>query len=314
VKLLSYQDTYYSNLQGAVKYFQDCEIHGTVDFICGDGSVYFYGTELVCEQRSTSGGGSDAITASNADVNDRGYVFDHCTVRYAEGIQGTLPVVSFGRAWNNSPKTVFLYTFLDDSNGAINMNKDASAQKDKISRWTLGAMNALPHTFGEYYSVNGEGQNVTPESNNVTFVLGTSEKQMETVLTADQAATYTLDYTLGTWANTAVQDATQAVCEATAAQFEPNGIYLVEANGLFAGIILGSEFMDRFAVYDGVNYTARKANARGGFGLKAGEQQPGEAVEQVSDNQTTTTKILRNGQVLIQRDGRMFNMLGTEIK
>ena len=314
VKLLSYQDTYYSNLQGAVKYFQDCEIHGTVDFICGDGSVYFYGTELVCEQRSTSGGGSDAITASNADMNDRGYVFDHCTVRYAEGIQGTLPVVSFGRAWNNSPKTVFLYTFLDDSNGAINMNKDASAQKDKISRWTLGAMNALPHTFGEYYSVNGEGQNVTPESNNVTFVLGTSEKQMETVLTADQAATYTLDYTLGTWANTAVQDATQAVCEATAAEFEPNGIYLVEADGLFAGIILGSEFMDKYAVYDGVNYTARKANARGGFGLKAGEQQPGEAVEQVSDSQATTTKILRNGQVLIQRDGRMFNMLGTEVK
>ena len=314
VKLLSYQDTYYSNLQGAVKYFQDCEIHGTVDFICGDGSVYFYGTELVCEQRSTSGGGSDAITASNADVNDRGYVFDHCTVRYAEGIQGTLPVVSFGRAWNNSPKTVFLYTFLDDSNGAINMNKDASAQKDKISRWTLGAMNALPHTFGEYYSVNGEGQNVTPESNNVTFVLGTSEKQMETVLTADQAAAYTMSYTLGDWSATAAADATQAVCEATAAQFEPNGIYLVEADGLFAGIILGSEFMDRFAVYDGVTYTVRKANARGGFGLKAGEQQPGEAVEQVSGNKTTTTKILRNGQVLIQRDGRMFNMLGTEIK
>lgn len=314
VKLLSYQDTYYSNLQGAVKFFQDCEIHGTVDFICGDGSVYFYGTELVCEQRSTSGGGSDAITASNADASDRGYVFDHCTVRYAEGIQGTLPVVSFGRAWNNSPKTVFLYTFLDDSNGAINMYKDANAQKDKISRWTLGAMNALPHTFGEYYSVNGQGENVTPASNNVTFVLNANEKTMETVLTADQAATYTPDYTLGTWANTAVQDATQAVCEATAAQFEPNGIYLVEADGLFAGIILGSEFMDRFAVYDGVNYTVRKANARGGFGLKAGEQQPGEAVEQVSDNQTTTTKILRNGQVLIQRDGRMFNMLGTEIK
>lgn len=40
VRLLSYQDTYYSNLQGAVKYFEDCEIHGTVDFICGDGKTY----------------------------------------------------------------------------------------------------------------------------------------------------------------------------------------------------------------------------------------------------------------------------------
>ena len=40
VKMLSYQDTYYSNLIGAVKYFETSEIHGTVDFICGDGSVY----------------------------------------------------------------------------------------------------------------------------------------------------------------------------------------------------------------------------------------------------------------------------------
>ena len=51
VRLLSYQDTYYSNLQGAVKYFEDCEIHGTVDFICGDGSVYFKNNLLYCEKR-----------------------------------------------------------------------------------------------------------------------------------------------------------------------------------------------------------------------------------------------------------------------
>jgi len=307
VKLLSYQDTYYSNLQGAVKYFKDCEIHGTVDFICGDGSVYFRNNLLYCEKRKAAGGGSDALTANNGPASDRGYVFEGCTVK------SECPVVSFGRAWNNTPSVAFLNTLVDYSAGQFSFSDD-----NGIQRWTKKLMNpnAWPQ-FGEYNTHLADGTVLTPASNVVTFIdekSNNATQNIETVLTADQAAAYTMSYTLGDWSATAAADATQAVCEATAAQFEPNGIYLVEADGLFAGIILGSEFMDRFAVYDGVNYTVRKANARGGFGLKAGEQQPGEAVEQVSGNKTTTTKILRNGQVLIQRDGRMFNMLGTEVK
>ena len=313
VKLMGYQDTYYSNLQGAVKYFETSEIHGTVDFICGDGSVYFYGTELVCEQRSTSGGGQDAITASNADATkDKGYVFDHCTVKYAENIEGTKPVVSFGRSWNNAPKCVFLYTFLDDSNGELNMYKDANAQKDKISRWTLGAMNALPELFGEYYSVNAQGENITPASNNVKFVLNSNEKQMETVLTAEQAATYTMEYTLGSWAATAAADATQAVCELQWSDLEADAIYLVEANGEFVMLVKGSEVMDKLAVYDGVTYTLRKANARGGFGLKAGEE-PHEGITNTEVSNDQVKKIVRDGQVVIVRDNKEYNVLGAQL-
>ncbi len=307
VKLLSYQDTYYSNLQGAVKYFEDCEIHGTVDFICGDGSVYFKNNLLYAEKRKKDGGGSDALTANNGPATDKGYVFEGCTLK------SECPVVSFGRAWNNTPSVAFLNTLVDYSAGQFSFSDD-----NGIQRWTKKLMNpnAWPQ-FGEYNTHLADGTVLTPASNVVTFIdekSNNATQNIETVLTADQAAAYTMSYTLGDWSATAAADATQAVCEATAAQFEPNGIYLVEADGEFAAIILGSEFMDRFAVYDGVNYTVRKANARGGFGLKAGEQQPGEAVEQVSDSQATTTKILRNGQVLIQRDGRMFNMLGTEVK
>ena len=313
VRLLSYQDTYYSNLPGAVKYLEDCEIHGTVDFICGDGSVYFYGTELVCEQRSTDGGGSDAITASNAAANDKGYVFDHCTVKYAENIEGTKPVVSFGRSWNNSPKTIFLYTFLDNSNGELNMYKDASAQKDKISRWTLGAMNALPELFGEYYSVNSDGANVTPESNNVTFVLNSTEKTMETVLTADQAAAYTMEYTLGDWAATAKAEAEQAVCEKEWTELEADAIYMAECEGMFVMLLKGSE-ISQLMVYDGKTYTLRKANARGGFGKSFEEEEAG--VEDVSYQQSAVSvqKVMRDGQLIIIRDGIRYNTIGQTIR
>ena len=311
VRMLSNQDTYYSNKQGAVKYFEDCEIHGTVDFICGDGSVYFYGTELICEQRNANGGGADAVTASNAAATDKGYVFDHCTIRYAEGIQGNLPVVSLGRAWNNAPQCVFLYTFLDDSNGELVMTKDASLQKDKVARWTLGAMNALPQKFGEFCSVDKNANIISPASNNVTFVYGSTEKQMETILSVEDAQTYTVASTLGEWGATAVADAEQAECEEEASNYEADGIYLVEADGAFAAIIRGSEFMTNFALYDGVNYTVRKANARGGFGLPAGGAPQG--IENTAAKAAKATKIIRNGQVIIVRDGKEYNVLGAQL-
>ena len=310
VKMLSYQDTYYSNLIGAVKYFETSEIHGTVDFICGDGSVYFYDTELVCEQRAKNGGGSDALTASNCDANDKGYVFEHCTVKYAEGIEGTKPIVSLGRSWNNKPKTVFLNTFLSDENGELVMVKDASAQKDKIQRWTLGGMNVLPELFGEYNSVDKNGNVVSPASNNVTFVLGSNEKQMETILTAEQAATYTIDYTLGNWAEVAKRDATQAVCDLE--NIEDEGIYLVETLNGNAELMLGSQLKEEVFPEDS-GITVRKANARGGFGWKAGEEPQGVENTKAAEAKKAV-KVFRDGQVVILRDGREFNVLGAELK
>ncbi|MDE5870331.1 MAG: hypothetical protein K2H22_00070, partial [Muribaculaceae bacterium] len=41
VSLESHQDTYYSNNSSAYFYFEDGEIHGVVDYVCGGGDVYF---------------------------------------------------------------------------------------------------------------------------------------------------------------------------------------------------------------------------------------------------------------------------------
>ncbi len=304
VRLLSYQDTYYSNLQGAVKYFEDCEIHGTVDFICGDGSVYFKNNLLYCEKRKKDGGGSDALTANNGPATDKGYVFEGCTVK------SECPVVSMGRAWNNTPSVSFLNTLVDYSAGQFGF------ESGDIQRWTKKLMNpnAWPQ-FGEYNTHLADGTVLTPASNVVTFLdekSGNATQDIETVLSAENAAARTMEWTLGDWSATAQADATQAVCELTAEELEPNGIYLVEADGAFAGIILGSEFMDRFALYDGVNYTVRKANARGGFGLKAGEE-PHEDITNTEVSNDQVKKIVRNGQVVIVRDNKEYNVLGAQL-
>ncbi len=306
VKLLSYQDTYYSNLQGAVKYFEDCEIHGTVDFICGDGSVYFNRNLLYAEKRKAAGGGSDALTANNGPATDRGYVFESCTVK------SECPVVSLGRAWNNTPTTTFLNTIIDYSAGEFSLSDD-----NGIQRWTKNLMNkgAWPQ-FGEYNTHLIDGTVLTPASNVVTFKDekdNNATKDIETVLTAEEAAKYTMAYTLAGWAETAVADARQVEAEKEAAALEADAVYLAETEGKFVMLLKGSEFMDKLALYDGKTYTLRKANARGGFGPKAGESGK-DGLDEIQSKYGQSTKIIRDGHLLILRNDKTYNAQGAIMK
>ena len=298
VRLLSYQDTYYSNLQGAVKYFEDWEIHGTVDFICGDGSVYFKNNLLYCEKRNKANTGTDALTANNGIASDRGYVFEGCTVK------SECPTVSLGRAWNNVPTTTFLNTTVDYSAGEFQFLS---------TRWTPELMNANAWPkFGEFNTRLADGTVLTPASNVVTFVDGNSGKttqDIETVLNAEDAAAITMEYTLGEWAAQAKSDAEQAECELQWENLDANATYLAETDGEFVMLLKGSEVMDKLAVYDGVQYTLRKANSRGGFGKRAGEE-PSEGVSNIQSENIQSTKMIRDGQVFIQRNGMTYDVLG----
>ena len=187
VRLMSYQDTYFSDQEGGLKYFEDCVIHGTVDFICGDGNVYFKNCLLYCEKRSKNGEGTDALTASGAGKDDKGFVFEGCTVK------SECPVVSLGRSWKKYPKCVFLNTTLDYSAGEFRLENKA------IHRWTVQGMMALPEKFGEYRTMDKEGRVVSPEANEITFVLGGKSTTMNTILNPEQAAQYTMEYVLGEW-------------------------------------------------------------------------------------------------------------------
>lgn len=188
VRLLSHQDTYYSDCPGGLHYFEDCEIHGTVDYICGDGSVYFQHCLLYCEQRGEGNNGADYITASKASGDDRGYVFESCTIK------SECPVVSLGRSWRNTPRCVFLRTILDMSAGEFALTDNKNTQ-----RWTLPGMTVMPDCFGEYKTMDRKGRVVSPKTNEVVFTYRGQEKKMNTILTARQAKIYTTEYVLGEW-------------------------------------------------------------------------------------------------------------------
>ena len=187
VRLLSHQDTYYSDKEGALKYFEDCEIHGTVDFICGDGNVFFQNCLIYCERRGEKGSRGDVITASCAAENDYGYIFQGCRIK------SECPIVSLGRSWKNKPKCIYLNTILDDGEGRFEIENKG------VRRWTIAGMRVLPDLFGEYRTRDRKGKIVSPKANEVTFTFRGESKTMNTILSCKEAKRFSKEKVLGSW-------------------------------------------------------------------------------------------------------------------
>ena len=264
VRMLSYQDTYYSSNDNMQSYFEDCDIHGTVDFICGGGDVRFQGTTISLEPRNTDGTGSRTVVAPCGTVKF-GYVFDGCkVVDLAEG-KGNW---NLGRTWNNDPIAIYLNTTLDEH-----------AQKTLVaSRWTQKGMNSKdPVLFGEYNTMDINGANITPTSNKITSYGG----DFETILTADQAAGYTYEKMFSENVDNVWDPAayTTQVAAPADAKYDNGTVTWTAANdGAIAyALFKNGEFV---AVIDGTSYnltvdpeqdklTIRAANAMGGLGKEA---------------------------------------------
>jgi len=101
VRMLSYQDTYYSDNEQCQSYMLDTEIHGTIDFICGAGDVWFERCRIVTEKRTPDGSGVDIITATRTSETEWGYVFNHCT------IENDVSAFNYGRSWHTNPHCVW---------------------------------------------------------------------------------------------------------------------------------------------------------------------------------------------------------------
>ena len=279
VRHLSYQDTYYSNKVGGLYYFEGGEMHGTVDYLCGDGKAYFEGMTIVNEQRSSA-----TITA-----NSELYVFNNCVV------ENNADKYNLGRAWSNNPVCVYLNTTLLDPS------------KLEETRWNLSGINCDYSIAGEYGTKNAEGVDITPASNEVTFKKANTK--LQTILDAEQAATYTMEYVLGDWAATAKQEAKQL--EAPAAEYADGTVtwtpanngaiaYMIEKNGEFVGIATGNS-MTVEADAEKDKLTIRAANSRGGFG------EAKQVAYTATSIQAINTAIERGEQVIYNLAGQRVN-------
>ena len=229
VKLLSYQDTYYSN-RASNFYWEDSEIHGTVDYLCGDGNVIYNRVTLVNESRSKTPQSGDCTicaphcTASTDSRKNWGYVFLDCTVKTLSAS------FNFGRSWGGESKATYINTTV--------LEPSAIAK----SRFTTGGMKVAAYSFKEYRTMNSNGNVISPASNKLTFTHSTGNRTMETILTDDEAKEYTIENIFGEWAPDKI-----------AADVTEGTVYLVD------GEITSVKPTT-------VGSTYRVANARGGFG------------------------------------------------
>lgn len=182
VRLLSYQDTYFSDNDMSQFYFQDSEIHGTVDFICGDGDVWFERCRIVTEKRTLDGrGGRDVIAAPKTSKTPWGYIFNHCTI---ENVESSF---EYARGWNGTPHCIMLYTTL------------LTPEKLSETRFDYRGMRTIQNDFKEYGTMDAQGRDITPKSNVVTFVLKDEKNAVETILTKEEAKRYQVEKVFTEW-------------------------------------------------------------------------------------------------------------------
>ena len=181
VRMLSYQDTYYSNNENGHSYFEDSEIHGTVDFICGAGDVFFDHCLLVTERRKPEGGGRDIIAAPRTSKTQWGYVFSHCTIR------NDASDFLYARGWQAQPRCIWLYTTLE------------TPEHLQTSRFEPRGMRTIQSTFLEYGTMDATGQNIMPKSNVVTFTMGDEKNTVETVMPEQETKKYVLKNVFPQW-------------------------------------------------------------------------------------------------------------------
>jgi hypothetical protein len=161
--LYGYQDTWTSNNNQGLYYFEGGQVRGRTDYLCGKGDAYFKGLELL-----QVAGGYAAVPSTPKNI---GWVFKDCTFSGdGSGVDGSY---TLGRPWGQgTPVAVFVDT-------RMNVTPKAEGWNEMSNGW--------PSRFAEYNSVNSKGAAIDLSHRKTTFGDGHENNPM---LTADEAADY----------------------------------------------------------------------------------------------------------------------------
>lgn len=286
VKLLSYQDTYYSNNASMRSYFEDCEIHGVVDFICGSGDIFFNRNLLYLEDRA-----GNCITAP-ATSTSWGYVFSNCTIDGTDSNNGSY---SLGRPWQGAPRCVYLNTVMK--------------QLPASPGWTNMSTTALPALFAEYKSVTASGEAVDCSQRMTTYTAGTVT--YNPVLSDADAAKFTIENVLGgndQWVPTesTEQEVAPTITTVNNATLSwSNSDYALLYAVCLDGKVIDFTTASTYTFANGVSgsVSVRAANAMGGLGM---------ASDAVTMNSGTATNINGASADSVQRID-YYNMSGQKL-
>ena len=173
VVLYGYQDTWTSNNQNGLYYFEDGAVRGRTDYLCGSGDAYFQHLEL----RQVKSG----YAAVPLKMKSVGWVFNECTINGdGDGVNGTY---TLGRPWGKGTCTaVFINT-------RMNVQPTNEGWSEMSGGW--------PERFAEYNSMSATGNAIDLSGRNTVFA---ENHQNNPVLSAEEAANYSsMSAMFGDW-------------------------------------------------------------------------------------------------------------------
>jgi hypothetical protein len=158
--LRGYQDTWTSNNDNGLYYFEGGYVRGRTDYMCGKGDAFFNGVEL----RQIAGGYA-AVPSKSIKY---GYTYKDCVINgEGSGVDGNY---TLGRPWGSgTPVALFIDTKMNVVPSAIGWNEMS---------------NGWPKRFAEYNSMTSTGSVIDLSGRKTTFGDGHTNNP---VLTAEEA-------------------------------------------------------------------------------------------------------------------------------
>ena len=308
VCLHGYQDTWTSNNNNGLYFFDGGIIRGRTDYICGKGDIYFKEVEF-----QQIAGGYCAVPSQPANI---GWVMKDCVINGdGDGVEGNY---TLGRPWGSgTPVALWIDTKMNVIPSAVGWNEMSGG-------W--------PARFAEYNSTTASGSSVSLEGRKKVFA---ETHQNNPVLTSDEASYYSdMSNMFGDW------DPTLATEQAPMVQnvvLNGNTLSWDDSNyaSLYA-IVKNGEVVDFTTenTYDistvstqslgaksdvtttSDEWAVRAANEMGGLGEATVAKDPTavEIVEAATEAKAAEGAFVIDGKVVILKAGKQFNAAGARIK
>lgn len=175
-RIEGWQDTYRTGRNGQRHLVSECVISGTTDFIYNAGDVFFDRDTLQLTNTTN-------VIVAPTHINPQwGYVFRDAVITTVPGASPSGATTDLGRPWGDTPMATFIDTRL------------ASGVSITPAGWR--DMGGLPIQMAEYNTRDADGQPVDLSQRKTQFTADGKTATSKAVLTAAEAATYTIQNVL----------------------------------------------------------------------------------------------------------------------
>ena len=244
--LWGYQDTYVSSNNNGRFYFEGGLLRGKTDFLCGGGDVFYNGVELVM---CASGG---KVTAPGTK-KQYGYVFRNCRITGPAEVDGNY---TLGRPWGQgTPAAIYIDTEMEVVPSTLGWDE-------------MG--DGYPYRFAEYNSHKPDGSTISLSGRKTTF---SSTHSNNPVLTAEEAATYTIEAVMGSTDGWNPAAMTRQIDAPANVRLDGTTLSWDAVNGAIGYVVCSADTAVAFTCQTQCTvpdangqYTVRAANEMGGLG------------------------------------------------